>query len=282
MLAILSPAKTLDLQRLRGELPASTPALMRESERMMVKAQKLSRRKLRALMGISQNLAELTWQRHQSFDLPLNSDNAHRAALCFAGDVYFGLDAKTITDDRFAWSQQHMAILSGLYGILRPLDLMQPYRLEMGVKVPSRRGKSLYDYWGDSVTKHINTVTESHVDRTVINLASKEYASVVRPKKLKGRFVTMAFKEIKPPPTGPQMIGVVAKRTRGKMARWLIDNKIERLEDARGFDVDGYAYDPALSTEDVWCFSRLHVEGRMVAEFQARKLRDTQAAALAK
>lgn len=281
MLAILSPAKTLDLEGSRGIPTATTPALMRETERMMVKAKNLSRPKLRTLMGISKDLAEGTWQRHQAFDVPFTPENAHLAAMCFAGDVYFGLDAHTIGEDGLSWAQDNVAILSGLYGILRPMDLMQPYRLEMGIKIPSRRGKNLYDYWGDSVTKHINSVTESHVDRCVINLASKEYSSVVRPKKLKGRFVTMAFKEIKPPPTGPQMIGVVAKRTRGKMARWLIDNRIDKLEDTKGFDVDDYAFDPSLSTDDVWCFSRLHVEGRMVAEFQARKKRAAQTVSVA-
>jgi len=278
VLTVLSPAKKLDLQRHRAELPSTTPALWRESERMMTKARKLSRRKLRELMHISKDLAESTWQRHQQFDTPFTDDNAHRAALCFAGDVYWGLDARTISDDDFAWAQDNVAILSGLFGILRPLDLIQPYRLEMGTRIPSRRGKNLYDFWGGSVTKRIDEQLADHVDKTVVNLASNEYCSVIMPKRLKSRLVTIAFKEIKP--DGPKMIGVVAKRSRGKMARWMIDNRTERLDDLKGFNVDDYAFDGDLSTDDTWTFTRQHVEGRMVAEFQARKARNAELFAL--
>lgn len=276
MLSLLSPAKKLDLERPRAELPATTPELMRETERMMTKARNLSRRKLRDLMSISKELAESTWARHQAFELPITAANGHHAALCFAGDVYWGLDAQTLSGADFDYAQQHLAILSGLFGILRPLDLIQPYRLEMGTSIPSRRGKNLYDYWSASVTKRINDVTEGHADRAVINLASKEYSSVVAPKKLHGDFLTIAFKEIKPPPTGPQMIGVVAKRSRGKMARWIVANQVDRRAGLKDFNVDDYRFDPALSDDTTWCFSRTHVEGRMVAEFAARKARDAR------
>ena len=272
MLTILSPAKTLDLSRPRAELPVTQPLLWRESERMMTKARKLSRRKLRELMGISKDLAEATWSKHQAFEAPFTEDNAYRSALCFAGDVYFGLDALTFTGEDFEFGQQHLAILSGMFGLLRPLDLMQPYRLEMGTKIPSRRGKNLYDFWGKSVTAQINALTENHDDRTVVNLASNEYSSVVIPRALKGGMVTIAFKELKP--TGPQMIGVIAKRSRGKMARWIVQNRVLLREDLKAFDVDDYRFDEGLSTDAVWCFSRPHVEGRMVAEFQARKARN--------
>ncbi len=273
MIALLSPAKTLDLSRHRdAELPFSTPALDREAERMMVKAKNLSRRKLRALMDIGKDLADQNWQRHQEFETPHTPANAHRAALCFAGDVYWGLDARTLDEPTLVWAQDHLAILSGLYGMLRPLDLMQPYRLEMGTKIASRRGKNLYDFWGKSVTDRLNEVTAGHPDRTVVNLASNEYSSVVRPRKLKGPFITIAFKEIKP--AGPQMIGVVAKRSRGKMARWFVQQRVDSAQGLKDFDVDNYRFDPALSDANTWCFSRAHVEGAMVAEFAARKERD--------
>ena len=157
MLALLSPAKKLDLSPVSADAlptntPWTTPALWRESERMMTKAKNLSRSKLRTLMHISADLAELNWQRHNGFQKPFTPDNAKQAALCFNGDVYWGLDGKTVPPETWDWSQQHLAILSGMFGILRPLDLMQPYRLEMGTPIPSRRGKNLYAYWGECVT----------------------------------------------------------------------------------------------------------------------------------
>lgn len=273
MLALLSPAKKLDLNRHRDdELPFTTPALQPEARRMMTKARNLSRSKLRSLMAISKDLAERTWQMHQEFETPLTPQNAHRAALCFAGDVYWGLDARTLAAADLVWAQSHLATLSGLFGILRPLDLIQPHRMEMGTQIPSRRGKNLYDFWGASVTARINAITADHHDRAVINLASKEYSSVVLPEKLKGQFMTVAFKEIKP--AGPQMIGAIAKRSRGKMARWIVANRVDGLAGLKDFDVDDYRFDPTLSDDATWCFSRGHVEGRMVAEFQARKQRD--------
>ncbi len=275
MLALLSPAKKLDLSRHRAdELPYSQPALDREAQRMMTKARNLSRRKLRSLMDISKELAELNWQRHQQLGLPRTEDDAHRAALCFNGDVYWGLDPRTIAADDMIRAQDHVAILSGLYGILRPLDLIQPYRLEMGTKIPSRRGKNLVDFWSKSVTARINAITEGHADRTVVNLASNEYSSVVIPARLKAGMVTIAFKEIRP--GGPKVISHIAKRSRGKMARWIIDQRVDVREGLKDFDVDDYRFDPALSGDATWCFVREDVPGRMIAEFAARKERDAR------
>ena len=277
MLAVLSPAKKLDLSpvsldQLPTETPWTTPALWQESERMMTKLKSLSRTKLRTLMGISADLAELNWQRHQQFEKPFTPLNSKQAALCFNGDVYWGLDSKTVQADEWAWAQDHLAILSGLFGILRPLDAIQPYRLEMGTRIPTRRGTNLYDYWGESVTKQVNATTEGHADRTVVNLASGEYSRVISAKKLAGGMITIAFKELRP--DGPKMIGVVAKRSRGRFARWMIAQQVETREALKGFDLDDYAFDASLSDADVWTFSRVEVPGRMQAEFQARKRRD--------
>ncbi len=272
MLAVLSPAKKLDFSPVSADLPFTEPALWRESERMMTKAKNLSRRKLRALMHISAELAELNWQRHNSFETPFTPANAKQAALTFAGDVSWGLDPHTVDADAWLWAQDRLALLSGMFGILRPLDLIQAYRLEMGTPIPSRRGKNLYDYWGASVTKRVNELTEPHADRTVVNLASNEYSSVLRPKQLAGGMITIAFKELRP--DGPKMIGVVAKRSRGKFARWMLDQRVETRVQLKDFDVDDYAFDPSLSSEGTWTFSRVDEPGRMKAEFQARKQRD--------
>ena len=276
MIALLSPAKKLDLDPIPLALPPSTPALWRESERMMTKAKNLSRKKLRDLMGLSAELAELNFERHNSFQIPFTPDNAKPAIFAFDGDVYFGLDRATLPAEGLAWAQEHVGILSGMFGILRPLDLIQPYRLEMGTAIPSRRGKNLYDFWGESVTRRLNELTEAHDDRTVVNVASGEYAKVVQPKGLKGGMVTIAFKEDKG--DGPVMIGTVAKRSRGKFVRWMIDARVDRREDLKAFAVDDYAFNPAESTGDTFTFTRPHVEGRMIAEFAARKARDGQAA----
>ncbi|MCO4761408.1 MAG: peroxide stress protein YaaA [Myxococcales bacterium] len=275
MLAVLSPAKKLNLQPAPADIPWTQPALWRESERMMTKAKNLSRTKLRKLMNISADLAELNWQRHNQFEKPFTPANAKQAALCFNGDVYWGLDPSTITAEQWQWAQGNLAILSGMFGILRPLDLIQAYRLEMGTLIPSRRGKNLYDYWGESVTMQINETTKDHADRTLVNIASGEYSRVIRPKKLAGGMITIAFKELRP--DGPKMIGVVAKRSRGKFARWMATEQVETREQLKAFCVDDYAFDPGLSDDAVWTFSRVDVAGRMQAEFQARKLRDASA-----
>lgn len=272
MIALLSPAKKLNLEPVSPALPSSTPALWAESQRMMTKAKNLSRKKLRELMHISQDLAELNWKRHNSFEVPFTPENAKQAILTFDGDVYFGLDAATLDGEALQWAQENVGLLSGMFGILRPLDLVQPYRLEMGTAIPSRRGKNLYDFWGESVTKRLNEMTERQVDRTIVNVASNEYSSVVRAEKLKGGMVTIVFKEIKE--EGPKTIGTVAKRSRGKFVRWMIDERVETREGLKAFDVADYAFDPALSTGEVYTFTRAHVESRMKAEFQERKLRD--------
>ncbi|MCA9514486.1 MAG: peroxide stress protein YaaA [Myxococcales bacterium] len=257
MLAVLSPAKSLDLDPVARSLPPVTqPTLLAETETLMKTTRKLSAKKLSALMSISPALAELNHQRFQDFATPFTADNSKPAALMFAGDVYVGLDAGTLDDADLAWAQDHLGILSGLYGVLRPLDLMQAYRLEMGTSLATRRGKNLYAFWGDRVAKELGKRVAGHADATIVNLASNEYWKVIpKPAKtLPGGFLDVAFKEDKG--DGPKVISFMAKRARGAMARWLVKERVDRREGVKDFAVDDYRFTPELSTETTWTFTR--------------------------
>jgi len=254
MLAVLSPAKSLDLEPSPRDLAPTQPALLDETLTLMKTARRLKPADLKALMKISDNLAELNHERFQSFSTPFTPDNAKPAALMFAGDTYAGLKATELDDEQLTWAQDHLGILSGLYGIVRPLDLIQPYRLEMGTRLATRRGNNLYAFWGDRIAKRINAMTEGHADRTLVVLASNEYAKAVPPKALAGGAVTMAFKEIKD--GAPRVIGLVAKRARGMMARWMIEQRVDRREGLKDFDVADYAYRPDLSSDQEYVFTR--------------------------
>jgi len=254
MLAVVSPAKKLDLEPVVRSLPHSQPALLDDAEQLMRSTRRLKPADLQSLMGISENLANLSHERFQRFSTPFTPDNAKPAALMFNGDVFLGLDAPTLGKSDLCWAQDRLAILSGLYGLLRPLDLMQPYRLEMGTRLKNRRGKDLYAFWGDRITDQINERLADHSDRTLVNLASSEYFKAVRPAALDSDVVTPAFKEIRD--GRPRMISFLAKRARGLMARYIIENRIEQPENMKTFDAEGYRYDPALSTETTWTFTR--------------------------
>lgn len=254
MLAVLSPAKSLDLAPLARDLPVTEPRLGEDIAALSEVTRRLGPADLKGLMGISDNLAELNHERFQRFSWPFTRDNAKPAALTFAGDTYAGLKAHELDDDALRWAQDHLGILSGLYGLLRPLDLMQAYRLEMGTRLATPRGKNLYAFWGDRVTREIDRLTEGHADRTLVNLASNEYARVIALDRLAGGHVTPVFKEIKD--GRPRVIGLVAKRARGMMARWIIDQRVTRREQLRDFTVDDYAFAPSLSTEREWVFTR--------------------------
>ena len=172
----------------------------------------------------------------------------------FRGDTYVGLDADSLSQDDATYAQDHLGLLSGLYGLLRPLDLMQPYRLEMGTKIANDRGEDLYDFWGDKITEAVNTATQGHNNRAVISLASNEYIKAIKPKALEGDFITCHFKEIKD--GVPKTIGLFAKRARGMMARYMIQNRVEQPEDLKGFDSDGYSFAADLSDEQNFTFIR--------------------------
>jgi len=254
MLAVVSPAKKLDTMPIERGVSPTQPVLLDDTEQLMKTTRRLRPGDLKELMGISDKLAELNHGRFQSFSTPFDTDNAKPAAFVFNGDVYLGLDAETLDDAALSWSQDHLAILSGLYGVLRPMDLIQPYRLEMGTRLKTGRGKDLYAFWGDRVTNRLQAQLADHKDQTLVNLASKEYFSVLQPKALPGPVVTPAFKELRDGKL--RMISFFAKRARGRMARFMVEQRIDRPEGLKDFNLDGYSYDPELSDERTWTFTR--------------------------
>lgn len=254
MLAIISPAKKLDFESDPITDAHTQPVLMKDAEILAKKAKRLKRSDLKAMMSISDKLADLNYRRFQDFQPPFNLANARQAALSFAGDTYVGLDAPSLKKKDLEYAQDHLRILSGLYGVLRPLDLIQPYRLEMGTKFAVDGNENLYDFWDDRVTAQLNAASKSHKDRRIINLASNEYAKVVRPKALEGGIVTPVFKEIKDGTA--RVLGLFAKRARGMMARYMIVNRIETEARLKAFNDGGYTFQPAQSDETTWVFTR--------------------------
>jgi cytoplasmic iron level regulating protein YaaA (DUF328/UPF0246 family) len=253
MLIVLSPAKRLDFAAPPADLPATQPRLRDETAALLKTARRQTQADLRRLMGISDDLAKLNQARFKAFD-PEATDIGVQAALAFAGDVYQGLDARGLSPADLDWAQDRLRILSGLYGLLRPLDRIQPYRLEMGTRLKTRRGASLYDFWGDRLSKQLNADAEGHIEPALINLASQEYFGAVDARALKLPVVTCHFREAKDGET--RIVSFFAKRARGAMARWIIENRIERSPDLKSFDRDGYVHQPALSTEAEWVFTR--------------------------
>jgi len=253
MLLILSPAKTLDFTPPDPLIPATAPEMTLQTKKLAAVARKLTAADLKRLMNISDKLAELNVARFRDFN-PKGSPEGVQAALAFAGDVYDGLAARTLDVEALEWAQARLRILSGLYGLLRPLDRIQPYRLEMGVRLAVDGGATLYDFWGDKLAKGLREAAQGHADPTVVNLASQEYFGAVDAKALKLPLVTCHFKEESE--AGVRIISFYAKVARGLMARYAIDNRIERAEALKGFDRAGYAYAKTLSTDTDWTFVR--------------------------
>jgi cytoplasmic iron level regulating protein YaaA (DUF328/UPF0246 family) len=260
MLLIISPAKTLDFSPVDRAAPATTPALRKDIAALAAVTRKLKAVDLKRLMDISDALAELNLDRFKRFDAKHlgEAEGELQAAFAFAGDVYDGLDARSLDGEALAWAQDHLRILSGLYGLLRPLDRIQPYRLEMGVRLKTERGSSLYDFWGDKPAKALNQAAEGHTEKVLVNLASQEYFGAVDARALKLKVVTCHFKEDKA--GTPQLISFYARRARGRMARYAIDGRIEHAEALKAFDLDGYRYRPELSGESDWMFVRPYRE----------------------
>lgn len=254
MLTVISPAKKLDYESPVSVKEPSKPDLLKHSSLLNKRLREYAELDLMELMHISKNIASLNVERNLSWKTPFNVKNARPAVMAFKGDVYQGLDAETLKPADLNYGQKHLRILSGLYGVLRPLDLMQAYRLEMGTKLENERGKNLYEFWGDIVTEKLNEELSSHKSKFLINLASNEYFKVVRPRVLDAEIVTPAFKERK---NGDyKMIGIFAKKARGLMTRYMIKNRIDKPEGLKDFDLDGYAYNEKLSTDNNWVFTR--------------------------
>jgi len=259
MLTVLSPAKSLDLNPAPLAVKHTQPALVDETQLLTKTTAKLSQKKIASLMKISEPLAALNFERYKKFKFPMNEKNAHAAIFTFDGGVYKGLDARTLKKSDINFAQKHVAMLSGLYGILRPLDLMQPYRLEMGTKLENPRGKNLYDFWGERITDVINETLAKHKEKVLLNLASNEYFKSVKKKNIDARLLTCVFKDWKAEPGDAKVISFLAKQARGQMTRFIIDNRIDSVEQLCDFDTGGYAFQKKLSNENEWVFTRKFV-----------------------
>ena len=252
MKIVISPAKSLDFEKKVTTSIFTEGIFLSEAAQLSKVLKKKSAKALSKLMHISPNLGQLNYERNQAWSLPFDLENAKQAVYAFKGDVYIGLDAETLAEEKIDQLQNKLRILSGQYGLLKPLDLMQPYRLEMGTKLKMGKRENLYQFWGDKVTKALND--EMGDDEIFINLASNEYFKVIKPKLLKVPVITPVFKDYK---NGKlKMIGFFAKRARGMMVRYIVDNAVETVEDLKGFDVDGYAFDSNLSTNSELVFTR--------------------------
>ena len=255
MLFLLSPAKSLDYSPSPVEVNATRPQFMDRSSALIEVLRGKSVADIRALMDLSQPLAELNVERYRNWRTRFTARNSLPAVLAFDGDVYDGLDARRLAPADLQWAQDHVAILSGLYGVLRPLDLMQPYRLEMGTALATEGGKkNLYDYWGDTLALHLNRRAAAMASPVIVNLASQEYFRSVDRKTLVPRVVECVFEDWSD--GGYKVIGFYAKRARGAMVRFAITRRIELPEGLRGFDADGYRLAASASRGDRLVFRR--------------------------
>lgn len=238
MKIVVSPAKTLDYKSKLPTTRATQPKFLEEAEMINNKLERKSKKAIAELMSISDKLADLNYQRYKAFNTPFTTDNARPAVYAFAGDVYTGLDAYSIPTEKIDCLQDSLRILSGMYGMLRPLDLMQPYRLEMGTQLSVDRKKDLYAFWKKSLTETLNEELED--DELFINLASVEYFKAIDEKKLKVPVIAPVFKDFK---NGKlKIISFFAKKARGSMTRFAIDNNVKTLDELKGFDIDGYGF----------------------------------------
>jgi cytoplasmic iron level regulating protein YaaA (DUF328/UPF0246 family) len=250
MLIVISPAKKLDYASAIEAPSLSQPALLDHAEELSQGLKALAPQEVSSLMHLSDKLGALNYERFQEWQTPFSSDNARAAVLAFKGDVYQGLDAESMSVEDLHWAQDHLRILSGLYGVLRPLDLMQAYRLEMGTKFVNQRGTDLYQFWGDIITAELNRTGSS----VLVNLASNEYFKSVRKKDVNARIVTPVFMDKKDDKY--KIISFYAKKARGLMSRYIIQHRITQIDQINQFDSDGYQYNAALSELDAPVFLR--------------------------
>ena len=254
MLAIISPAKTLDFESAVKNFPVSQPHFTDYSEQLIEICRKLSPQDLSSLMSISDKLAGLNVARFAEWTKIHNENNSRAALFAFKGDVYTGLDADSLSEDDVLFAQSHLRMLSGLYGLLKPLDLMQPYRLEMGTKLANPKGKDLYAFWGNVITQAVQQAIDEQGDNVLINLASDEYYKSVKENQLKAKIIKPVFLDNK---SGKyKVISFYAKKARGLMCRYLIQNRLTEIEQLKEFDLGGYWFDSVSSTETEFVFKR--------------------------
>lgn len=254
MLLIISPAKSLDYETPPVINEYTVPEMLSQSEKLIGKLKKMSPKKLSDLMGISADLGELNFQRIQSWELPFTPENAKQAVLAFSGDVYQGLNAAKLSKEKLQLAQQKLRILSGLYGVLKPLDLMQPYRLEMGTKLQYLKSTNLYDFWGNKITDKINEALLGSGSNVLVNLASNEYFKSIDKKKIIAEIVTPEFKDLKN--GNYKVISFYAKKARGLMVRFILENNIREVSGLQAFDSNGYVFNSRLSKTGNPIFTR--------------------------
>lgn len=254
MLFLLSPAKTLDYESPVPDLPHTLPAFLEDAARLIQVLRRQSPQELASLMDISDPLAALNAARYQAWTPKFTERNARQAILAFDGDVYDGLQARQLKSADLAWAQQHLRMLSGLYGVLRPLDWMQPYRLEMGTALQIGHSRNLYQYWGSRIAEHLNQALAADKTPVVVNLASQEYFRSVDRQALKARVIDCVFEEWRP--GGWKVISFFAKKARGLMARYAITRRVETPRNLENFNLEGYAFDPAASQVERLVFRR--------------------------
>jgi len=254
MLVTLSPSKGQDFEEPALSKKYSKPADLKDSELLIKELRKIKSKQLQEMMDVSENIAELNVDRYKTFKTPFTTKNAKQAIFAFKGDVYSGLELSSFDEDDYAYAQDHLRILSGLYGCLRPLDLIQPYRLEMKTKLKNERGDNLYQFWDDRITRSINKELKKQKEPVLVNLASNEYFKSVKPKLLEGRLLNINFKETRNGKT--RVVAIFAKRARGMMADYIIRNRIEKPQDLKKFRLGGYRFNKELSDDKQWTFER--------------------------
>jgi cytoplasmic iron level regulating protein YaaA (DUF328/UPF0246 family) len=253
MILIISPSKTQDFKS--RQYPRFTmPVMLEQSRQLADKLKEFNPQQIAELMGVSDKLAQLNWQRFQDFTVPFDLGNAKQALLVFKGDVFSPIDVEAYTDEDFSFAQDHVRILSGLYGILRPLDLMQAYRLEMGIKSGFANAKNLYEFWGTRLTEALNKDLAHQSQAVLVNLASDEYYKVIQPQKITAPVLKVSFKENK---SGTyKVVAIHAKRARGLMINFVVTNHLEKVQDLKTFKLQGYQFNDSLSSDQEWVFCR--------------------------
>ncbi len=254
MIITLSPSKGQDFETPAPTNTYTLPDRLDDSQLLIEQARQLDSTAVQSLMAVSENIANLNVARFQNYNVPFTPNNAKQCLFAFKGDVYTGLSAIQFTQEDMDFAQDHLRILSGLYGALRPLDLIQPYRLEMKTKLANPRGKDLYQFWGERITQSVVSTLENHKDKTLINLASNEYFKSIKTKQLPGALLNINFKEVKDGKA--RIIAIYAKHARGMMADYIIRNRIDSPEAIKQFDMAGYRFSEAESDDKQWTFTR--------------------------